>query len=176
MALIRKLNGIKPIIAKDVFLAENCTIIGDVQIKEGSSIWYNVVLRGDVNYIRIGKNVNIQDNVTVHCTYQKYPTILKDNVSIGHNAVIHACTIENDVLIGMGAVIMDNAKIGEFSVIAAGSVVVPGTVVEPHSVYAGIPAKKVKNADENTHKLISNTTKNYHKYVSWYKKDNNEKE
>jgi len=168
MTLIRKLNGISPKIADDVFLAENCTIIGDVEIEEGSSIWYNVVLRGDVNYIRIGKNVNIQDNVTVHCTYQKYPTILKDNVSIGHNAVIHACTIENDVLIGMGAVIMDNAKIGSFSVIAAGSVVVPGTVVEPNSVYAGIPAKKVKDADENIHNLITRTTVNYKKYVTWY--------
>lgn len=174
MPLIRRLNGITPKIAEDVFLAENCTVIGDVEIGSGSSIWYNVVLRGDVNFIRIGENVNIQDNVVVHCTYQKYPTIISDNVSIGHNAVIHACTIKKDVLIGMGAVIMDNVTIESNTVIAAGSVVVPNTIVEGNSIYAGIPAKKVKNADKNTQNLISTTTKNYHKYVNWYKKEDNE--
>lgn len=174
MPLIRKLKGESPKIAEDVFLAENCTIIGDVEIGEGSSIWYNVVLRGDVNFIRIGKNVNIQDNVVVHCTYQKYPTVIRDNVSIGHNAVIHACTIEHDVLIGMGAVIMDNAKIGFNSLIAAGSVVVPDTVVEPNSVYAGIPARKIKEADKNIREIITRTTLNYKKYITWYKNEDDE--
>ncbi len=174
MPLIKKLKGINPQIAEDVFLAENCTIIGDVEINEGSSIWYNVVLRGDVNFIRIGKNVNIQDNVVVHCTYLKYPTIIANNVSIGHSAVIHACTIEHDVLIGMGAIIMDNAIIKSNSVIAAGSVVVPGTIVESNSVYAGIPARKIKDADKKIQDLITQTTTNYKKYISWYKTKNHE--
>ncbi|MEA3452268.1 MAG: gamma carbonic anhydrase family protein [Bacteroidota bacterium] len=175
MPLIRSLNKITPKIGDDVFLAENCTVIGDVEIESGSSIWYNVVLRGDVNFIRIGKNVNIQDNVVVHCTYKKYPTIISEGVSIGHNAVIHACTIKKDVLIGMGAIIMDNVTIESNSVIAAGSVVVPNTIVKKSSIYAGIPAKKVKNADKNTQKLITTITKNYHKYVKWYKNEDNEK-
>jgi carbonic anhydrase/acetyltransferase-like protein (isoleucine patch superfamily) len=171
MALIRKLKDKEPKIAKDVFLAENCAIIGDVEIDEGSSVWYNAVLRGDVNFIKIGKNVNIQDGTVIHCTYQKYPTIIKDNVSIGHSAVIHACTIEPNVLIGMGAIVMDNAFIGEFSVIAAGSVVMPNTIVEPNSVYAGVPAKKVKDIDQKLIDVIKNTTTNYKKYVTWYEEE-----
>ncbi len=168
MAIVKKLNGISPKIDKNVFLAENCVIIGDVEIGKNSNIWYNAVLRGDVNYIRVGKNVNIQDNVVVHCTYQKYPTIIKDNVSIGHSAVIHACTIENNVLIGMGAIVMDNAVIGENSLIAAGSVVVPNTIVEPNSVYAGIPARKIKDTDENIKKMIDITAEHYLMYKTWY--------
>lgn len=168
MAIIQKLKGITPKIAKNVFLAENSAIIGDVEINSGSNIWYNAVIRGDVNFIRIGKDVNIQDNVVVHCTYQKYSTSIKDRVSIGHSAVIHGCTIHEDVLIGMGAIIMDNVEIGSNSVIAAGSVVVPNTIVEPNSVYAGTPAKKVKTTDSKLSDLIKSTTINYKKYVSWY--------
>jgi len=171
MAIVKKLKGITPSIAKNVFLAENCTIIGDVEIGKGSSIWYNAVIRGDVNYIRIGVDVNIQDNVVVHCTYQKFSTTIKDRVSIGHSAVIHGCIINEDVLIGMGAIIMDNVEIGSNSVIAAGSVVVPNTKIEPNSVYAGTPAKKIKDIDKNLSNVIKSTTINYKKYVSWYKED-----
>lgn len=169
MALVRECKGIEPKIADDVFLAENCTIIGEVEIGEGSNIWYNAVLRGDVHYIKVGKDVNIQDNTVVHCTYKKYPTTIKDRVSIGHSAVIHGCMIEEDVLIGMGAIIMDNVKIGSNSVIAAGSVVVPNTIVEPNSVYAGVPAKKIKDTDDKLLDVIKSTTTNYKKYVTWYK-------
>ncbi len=168
MSIIKTLKGITPKIADDVFLAENCTIIGDVEIGQGSSIWYNAVIRGDVNLIRIGKQVNVQDNVVIHCTYQKFPTIIKDRVSIGHSAVIHACTINEDVLIGMGAIIMDNAQIGSNTVVAAGSVVVPNTIVEPDSVYAGIPAKKIKDIDDNLLNTIKSTTEHYKLYASWY--------
>lgn len=168
MPIVKELKGIKPKIAQNVFLAENCAIIGDVEIGEGSSIWYNAVLRGDVHYIRIGKDCNIQDGVVIHCTYQKYPTIIKDRVSIGHSAVVHACTIESDVLIGMGAIVMDNCHIHSNSLIAAGSVVVPGTIVEPNSVYAGIPARKVKDIDPKLLETIHQTTKHYKYYVTWY--------
>ncbi|MBN2892188.1 MAG: gamma carbonic anhydrase family protein [Bacteroidales bacterium] len=168
MAFIRKLPDREMKIAENVFLAENCAIIGEVEIGEGSSIWYSAVLRGDVHYIKVGKDVNIQDNVVVHCTYKKYPTNIKDRVSIGHSAVIHGCTIEEDVLIGMGAIIMDNVVVGSNSVIAAGSVVVPNTIVEPNSVYAGVPAKKIKDIDDKLSDVIKNTTINYKKYVTWY--------
>ncbi len=169
MAIIKELNGIKPEIADDVFLAENCAIIGDVKIGKNSSIWYNVVIRGDVNYIRIGENSNIQDGTVIHATYQKYPTIIGNNVSVGHSAIIHACTIEDNVLIGMGAIIMDNAVIKSGSVVAAGSIVLPNTIVEENSVFAGVPAKHVKNADEKIKELIDKTAKNYNFYVTWYK-------
>ena len=173
MSLIRKLKDKEPKIANNVFLAENCAIIGEVEIGEGSSIWYNTVLRGDVHYIKIGKNVNIQDGVVVHCTYKKYPTNIKDRVSIGHSAVIHGCTINEDVLIGMGAIIMDNVEIGSNTVIAAGSVVVPNTIVEPNSVYAGTPAKRIKDITPVLSDTIKNTTTNYKKYVSWYEDKKN---
>ncbi len=171
MALVRKCRGISPKIADNVFLAENCTIIGEVEIGEGSNIWYNTVLRGDVHFIKIGKDVNIQDNTVVHCTYEKYPTTIKDRVSIGHSAIIHGCTINEDVLVGMGAIIMDNVVVGSNSVIAAGSVVTPNTVVEPNSVYAGVPAKKIKNIDDKLSDVIKNTTTNYKKYVTWYEEE-----
>lgn len=175
MPIIKELKGITPKIAEDVFLAENCAIIGDVEIGEGSSIWYNTVLRGDVHYIKIGKDCNIQDGVVIHCTYQKYPTILKDRVSVGHSAVIHACTIESDVLIGMGAIVMDNCHIHSNSLIAAGSVVVPGTIVEQNSVYAGIPARKVKDIDSKLLETIHKTTEHYKFYITWYQDSENKK-
>ncbi len=170
MAIIKEINGISPQIADDVFLAENCVIIGDVKLGTKSSIWYNVVIRGDVNYIKIGENSNIQDGTVIHATYQKYPTIIGNNVSVGHNAIIHACTIEDNVLIGMGAIIMDNAVIKDGSVVAAGSIVLPNTIVEQNSVYAGVPAKYIKKADDKIKNLIDKTAKNYNLYVSWYKK------
>lgn len=169
MPIIKSLNNISPEIAEDVFLADNCVVIGDVKIAKGSSIWYNVVVRGDVNFIRIGENTNIQDGTIIHATYKKYPTIIGNNVSVGHGAIIHACTIENNVLIGMGAIVMDNAKIGSNSIIAAGSIVLPSTVVEPNSVYAGLPAKRIKNIDEKNLDLILHTAERYKLYTSWYK-------
>ena len=171
MPIIKPINKISPQIADNVFLAENCVVIGDVKIAKGSSIWYNVVIRGDVNYIRIGENTNIQDGTVIHATYKKYPTIIGNNVSIGHRAIIHACTIEDNVLIGMGAIIMDNAKIASNSLIAAGSVVVPNTIVEPNSVYAGIPARKIKSVDKNNSELINGTASRYKLYTTWYEEN-----
>ena len=145
--IIKTVRGKTPVIDSSVFIAENATIIGDVQIGKNSSVWYNVVIRGDVNYIRIGENTNIQDGTVIHATYQKFPTIIGNDVTIGHSAVIHACTIEDMVLVGMGAIVMDDAKVHSGAIIAAGSVVLPGTVVEPYSLYAGVPAKKIKELD-----------------------------
>ena len=140
MALIKSVNGVKPIISKKSFIAENATIVGDVTILEGSSIWYSVVIRGDVNSIKIGKNTNIQDGVVVHCTHNGNSTIIEDDVTIGHNAIIHGCTIRSNVLIGMGAVILDNVEVKSGSIVAAGAVVLENTVIEMNTLYAGVPA------------------------------------
>ena len=144
MSLIIPCNNISPKFGNNCYLAPNCTIVGDVEMGNDCSIWFNAVLRGDVNSIRIGNKVNIQDNATIHCTYQKTKTIIADNVSIGHNAIVHGCTIEENVLVGMGAIIMDNCYIEKNALIAAGAVVLEGTRVEEGSIYAGVPAKKVK--------------------------------
>ena len=141
MPLIKSINNITPKILEGVFLADNAVVIGDVIIGKKSSVWYNTVIRGDVNSIIIGNSVNIQDGVVVHCTYQKTKTIIGDNVSIGHNAIIHGCEIRNNVLIGMGAIIMDNVIIEENSIIAAGAVLTKGTYVKSGSLFAGVPAK-----------------------------------
>ncbi|HRO40875.1 MAG TPA: gamma carbonic anhydrase family protein [Flavobacteriales bacterium] len=143
MALVRTLNGFTPSFGKDPFLAETAVVIGDVVMGDGCSVWYNAVVRGDVNFIRIGHRVNIQDNATLHCTYQKCGLTIGDDVSIGHNAVVHGCTVESKVLIGMGAIVMDQAVIGTGSVIAAGAVVTQGTIVPPDSLMAGVPAKRI---------------------------------
>ncbi|HRN38514.1 MAG TPA: gamma carbonic anhydrase family protein, partial [Flavobacteriales bacterium] len=143
MALVRTLNGFTPSFGKDPFLAETAVVIGDVVMGDGCSVWYNAVVRGDVNFIRIGHRVNIQDNTTLHCTYQKCGLTIGDDVSIGHNAVVHGCTVESKVLIGMGAIVMDQAVIGTGSVIAAGAVVTQGTIVPPDSLMAGVPAKRI---------------------------------
>ncbi len=170
MALIRPVRGIDPKFGEDCFLAENATIIGDVEMGDGCSIWYGAVLRGDVHYIKIGNNVNIQDNATVHATYQKSPTNIGNNVSIAHNAVVHGCTIEDNVLIGMSAVILDDAVVESNSIIAAGSVVTKGTRVESGSVYAGIPAKKVKDIGPELLKgEVERIANSYHMYAGWYK-------
>ncbi len=170
MAFIKEIRNKKPQIHPQVFVAENATIIGDVIIDRGTSVWYGVVIRGDVNFIRIGKNTNIQDNTTIHATFEKYPTIIGDNVTIGHNAVIHACTIEDLVLVGMGSVIMDNAVVKTGSIIAAGAVVTPGTVVEPYSLYAGVPARKIKDLDkQKAIDEIAHYARNYMMYMNWYK-------
>ncbi len=170
MALIREVNGNTPKFGKNCWLAENATVIGDVNFGDDCSIWYSAVIRGDVNSIKMGNKVNIQDGAVIHCTYQKHPTVIGNNVSIAHNAVVHGCVIHNNVLVGMGAIIMDGCEIGENCIIAAGSVVTQGTKVESGSIYAGIPAKKVKDLDQS---LFSGEVKriadNYLLYSSWYK-------
>ncbi len=167
--IIKKVRGKSPKIDPTCFVAENATIIGDVEIGKNSSIWYGVVIRGDVNFIKIGENTNIQDGTVIHATYQKFPVIIGDNVTIGHNAVIHACTIDDTVLIGMGAIVMDNAIIHSGSIVAAGSVVTPNTVVEPYSLYAGIPARKIKDLEPaKAMDDILAYAKKYLMYKKWY--------
>jgi len=171
MALVLPVNGKEPQFGNNIYLADNCTVVGDVQTGEDCSIWFNAIVRGDVHYIRIGNKVNIQDAAIIHCTYQKAPVNIGNNVSIGHRAIVHGCTIHDNVLIGMGAIVMDHAVIGENSIIAAGAVVLENTIVEPGSIYAGTPAKKVKNVDkENFSTLIERISNNYVMYSSWFKK------
>lgn len=172
MALIKSIRGFTPSFGKDCYVAENATIIGDVVMGDQCSIWFNAVIRGDVNYIRIGNKVNIQDGAIIHGTYETAPTSIGNQVSVAHNAIVHGCTIEDNVLVGMGAIIMDNARVGSNSVIAAGSVVLENTVIEPGSVYGGIPAKKIKNVNpELTAHLLDRISNNYIKYSGWYKKE-----
>ncbi|HTE08893.1 MAG TPA: gamma carbonic anhydrase family protein [Flavitalea sp.] len=169
MALILPVLGISPIFGKNCFLAPNATIVGDVIMGDDCSIWFNAVVRGDVNSIRLGKKVNVQDGAVIHCTFEKSRAIIGDNVSIGHNAIVHGCTIHNDVLIGMGAIVMDNAEIGSNTIIAAGAVVLEGTRVEPGTIYAGIPAKKVKDVSQELIKgEINRIAENYVKYAGWF--------
>lgn len=169
--IIKKLNGKEPKFGNDCFIAENAVIIGDVVMGDQCSIWYNAVLRGDVHYIKMGNKVNVQDGAVVHCTYQKNPTNIGDNVSIGHNAIVHGCTIQDNVLIGMGSIVMDDCVIEINSIVAAGAVVTKGTRVESGTIYAGVPAKKVKDISKK--ELISGEidriANNYIKYAGWYK-------
>lgn len=169
MALIRRLKGMTPVIGKGTFLAENATIIGDVTIGESCSIWYGAVLRGDVNTITVGDRVNIQDGAVVHTLYKRSVTEIGNDVSIGHNANIHGAKIEDKCLIGMGATILDNAVVGTGSIVAANSLVLTGTVIEPGSVYAGVPARKVKDVTEQQiTDIIERTARDYIMYASWY--------
>lgn len=171
MAHIISVRGFTPKIGENCFLAETATIIGDVTIGDGSSIWFGAVLRGDVNTITIGKNVNIQDNAVIHTLYEKSVTVIGDNVSIAHNAVVHGAKLEDNCLIGIGAVVLDNAVIGSGAIIAANAVVLTGTIVEPNSIYAGAPAKKVKDVSPETAKnTVQRISDNYSMYASWYKK------
>ncbi|MBN1112430.1 MAG: gamma carbonic anhydrase family protein [Bacteroidales bacterium] len=170
MALIKEVRGYTPKFGNDCFLAENATIVGNVEMGDGCSVWFGAVLRGDVHFIKIGNNVNIQDNATIHATYQKSPTTIGNNVSIAHNAVVHGCTINDNVLIGMGAVVLDDVVIEENSIIAAGSVVAKGTVVKSGCVYAGTPAKKIKEVDARLLEgEINRIANSYNMYSSWYK-------
>jgi carbonic anhydrase/acetyltransferase-like protein (isoleucine patch superfamily) len=170
MALIKSINGISPEFGVNCFIAENATIVGDVKMGNDCSIWYNTVLRGDVHYIKIGNKVNIQDGAVIHATYKKFPTNIGNNVSIAHNAIVHGCTIEDNVLIGMGAIIMDNSVIGKNTIIAAGSVVTQDTIVESGCVYAGTPAKKIKEIDESLLKgQVERIAESYLMYSSWHK-------
>lgn len=170
MALIKTLRGFTPHFGTDCWFAETAVVIGDVVMGDHCSVWYNAVVRGDVHYIRIGNKVNIQDGAIIHCTYETAPTNIGNNVSIAHNAIVHGCTIDDNVLVGMGAIIMDNARIGSNSIIAAGAVVLENTIVEPGSVYAGTPARKVKSVNEQlTSHLLDRISNNYIKYAGWYK-------
>lgn len=170
MALIKEVRGFTPKFGNNVFLAENATIIGDVEMGDDCSIWYNAVLRGDVNSIRLGNKVNIQDGTVLHTLYQKSVVEIGNNVSVGHNVTIHGAKIEDKVLIGMGATILDHAVIGSNSIIAANSLVLTGTKVEPNSIYAGVPAKKVKDIEpEQTAEMVNKIANNYLMYASWYK-------
>lgn len=170
MALIKEVRGFTPEIGDNTYLADNATIIGDVVIGKDCSIWFNAVLRGDVNSIRIGDRVNIQDGSVLHTLYQKSVVEIGDDVSVGHNVVIHGAKIENGALIGMGAIVLDHAVIGEGAIIAAGSVVLSGTKVEPGSIYAGVPAKFVKKVDPDQAKEINQKiAKNYLMYSGWFK-------
>lgn len=170
MPVILPVKGIHPELGNDCFIAPNATIVGDVIMGDNCSVWFNAVVRGDVNSIRIGNKVNIQDGAVIHCTYEKTKTIIGDNVSIGHNAIVHGCTVEDNVLIGMGAIIMDNARIGSNTIIAAGAVVLEGTKVEPGTIYAGVPAKKVKDISmELVNGEINRIANNYIMYAGWFK-------
>jgi len=176
MALILPVEDKYPQLGEHSFVAPNATIVGDVISGESCSFWFNTVVRGDVNFIRIGNKVNIQDGVVIHCTYQKCGTTIGNNVSIGHNAIVHGCTIHDNVLIGMGAIIMDNAVVHSNSIIAAGAVVLENTICSPGSIYAGTPAKKIKDiSQELLSGEINRIANNYIKYAGWFK-DANEAE
>ena len=169
MALIKSVRGFTPKIGEGTFLADNATVIGDVEIGEGCSIWFGTVIRGDVNSIRIGNGVNVQDGSVLHTLYEKSTIEIGNDVSIGHNVTIHGATIRDGALIGMGSVVLDHAVIGEGAIVAAGSVVLSKTVVEPGSIYAGVPAKFVKKVDpEQAKEINQKIAKNYHMYSSWY--------
>ena len=172
MPLLLPVKGVSPVFGQNCYIAPNATIVGDVTMGDDCSIWFNSVVRGDVNSIHMGNKVNIQDGAVIHCTYQKTKTLIGNNVSIGHNAIVHGCTVHDNVLIGMGAIIMDNAEIGSHSIIAAGAVVLEGVKVEAGSIYAGVPAKKVKNVPEELISgEINRIANNYVMYSSWFKED-----
>jgi carbonic anhydrase/acetyltransferase-like protein (isoleucine patch superfamily) len=169
MPVILSVHGIAPRFGKECYLAPNASIVGDVTIGDQCSIWFNAVLRGDVNRIRIGNKVNVQDGAVIHCTYQKAETIIGNNVSIGHHAIVHGCTVQDNVLIGMGAIIMDHSEIGTNSIVAAGAVVLEGTRVEAGTVYGGVPARKIKDIPiELIRGQIDRIANNYVLYASWY--------
>lgn len=170
MPIIKPVNGKSPKIPNDCYVAENATIVGDVIMGNQCSVWFSAVIRGDVHYIKMGNKVNVQDGAVIHATYQKSPTTIGDNVSIGHNAIVHGCTIHDNVLVGMGSIIMDDCVVESNSIIAAGAVVTKNTKVESGSIYAGVPAKKVKDiSQELISGEINRIANNYIKYSGWFK-------
>jgi carbonic anhydrase/acetyltransferase-like protein (isoleucine patch superfamily) len=174
MALILPVNGSMPSMGIDCYVAPNATIVGDVQMGNNCSVWFNAVIRGDVNAIKIGNKVNIQDGAVLHCTYKKTTVQIGNNVSIGHNAIVHGCNISSNVLVGMGAIIMDNVVVNSNTIIAAGAVVLEGTVCEGNSIYAGVPAKKVKTISNNLITgEIERIAENYTMYAGWFKNEAN---
>ncbi|MFM7566442.1 MAG: gamma carbonic anhydrase family protein [Flavobacteriales bacterium] len=172
MALIKPCRGFAPAFGTNCYVAENATVVGDVIMGNECSVWFNAVVRGDVNAIRIGNQVNIQDGAVLHCTFEKTTLTIGNSVSIGHNALVHGCTIEDHVLIGMGAIVMDNCYIESNCIVAAGAVVLEGTKIEAWSVYAGVPAKKVKELSPALFSgEVERISKNYVRYASWFKED-----
>ena len=173
MAYIFPCNGVAPESGTGCFIAPNATIVGDVKMGDQCSVWFNSVIRGDVHFIRMGNRVNVQDGAVIHCTYQKHPTNIGNNVSIGHNAIVHGCTIHDNVLIGMGAIVMDRCVVNSNAIVAAGAVLLEGTIVEEGCIYAGVPAKKVKELPKkNIHGEIQRIAGNYVKYASWFEEVN----
>ncbi|HTO14578.1 MAG TPA: gamma carbonic anhydrase family protein [Edaphocola sp.] len=170
MPVILPVKGVSPKIPKSVFVAPNATIVGDVEMGEECSVWFNAVIRGDVNSIRMGDRVNVQDGACIHCTYEKTKTQIGNNVSIGHNAIVHGCTIDDNVLVGMGAIIMDNVHVGSNTIIAAGAVVLENTIVPESCIFGGVPAKKIKDiSTELSEGEINRIANNYVLYSSWFK-------
>lgn len=169
MALIKSIHGISPRFGTDCYLAETATIIGQVTLGNNCSVWFNAVIRGDVHTITIGDNTNVQDNAIIHCTYQQAKAVIGSNVTIAHRAIVHGCTLEDNVMVGMGAIVMDHAVVKSGALIAAGSVVLENTIVEGNSVYAGIPAKKIKKLGPENKAMMERIAANYVKYAGWYK-------
>ena len=170
MPTILPVKGVSPTFGNNCFIAPNATIVGDVIMGDDCSIWFNTVLRGDVNMIRLGNKVNVQDGAVIHCTFEKAATHIGNNVSIGHNAIVHGCVIEDDVLVGMGAIVMDHCRVGSNSIIAAGAVLLENTIVEPGTIYAGVPAIKVKDiSPEMISGEIHRIANNYVMYSGWFK-------
>ncbi|WP_258103995.1 gamma carbonic anhydrase family protein [Marinoscillum sp. MHG1-6] len=169
MAIIKKVRGFDPKYGKDCWFAETATLIGEVTMGDQCTVWYSAVVRGDVNSITIGDRTNIQDNATIHGTYEKAATVIGSDVSIGHNAIVHGCTLEDQVLIGMGAIVMDGAVIKKGAIVAAGAVVLQGTIVEENTIYAGVPAKKVKKVEGENREMLVRIAGNYIKYAGWFK-------
>ena len=175
--IIRSVRGKSPKFGEDCFIAENATIVGEVSMGDQCSIWFNAVLRGDVHFIKMGNKVNVQDGAVIHCTYQKSPTTIGDNVSIGHNAIVHGCEIRNNVLIGMGSIVMDDCLIESNSIIAAGAVLTKGTHVPEGTIFAGMPARKIKDVSpELSAGEIDRIANNYVKYSGWFKQEKEQKE
>lgn len=173
MALIKSVRGKSPLFGENCWLAENATVVGEVEMGAFCSVWFNAVIRADVNSIKIGNRVNIQDGACIHCTFEKHATVIGDNVSIGHNAIVHGCTVEENVLIGMGAIVMDRCYIEKNSIIAAGAVLLEGTRVESGSIYGGVPAKKIKDLTPDHFKtLTEKIATNYIMYSGWFKEEN----
>ncbi len=172
MALIKTVRGFTPKMGDNCYLADNATIIGDVALGDDCSIWFGAVLRGDVNPIRLGNRVNIQDNCTLHTTFNDSVVEIGDDVTIGHNVVIHGARIENHALIGIGSVLLDHVVVGSNTIVAAGTVVLEKSVLEPNSLYAGVPAKRIKNVNpQRLESMIRRIAKDYVMYASWYKEE-----
>lgn len=170
MPVILPVNGKSPVLGNNCFVAPNATIVGDVIMGDDCSVWFSAVVRGDVNSIRMGNKVNVQDGAVIHCTFEKTKAVIGNNVSIGHNAIVHGCTIDDNVLIGMGSIVMDNVHVGSNSIVAAGAVVLENTIIEAGSIYAGVPAKKVKEvSQELISGEIDRIANNYLKYSGWFK-------
>ncbi len=168
--ILHAVNGKSPQLGEDCFIAQNATIVGEVTMGDQCSVWFNAVIRGDVHFIKMGNKVNVQDGAVIHCTYQKFPTTIGNNVSIGHNAIVHGCTIHDNVLIGMGAIVMDDCVVESNAIIAAGAVVTQGTHVPSGTIYAGMPAKKLKEVSPKLSSgEIDRIANNYVKYSSWFK-------